>query len=149
MFCLEIEGAHFIGGFARIVDLPAAALSTDISDATGLIEAEADIVAHMNEDHADALSLYATVVAKCAPGDWRMTGIDPEGIDLLHRSNSARIEFPTRVATPGDARRALAALAQQASHTRAQASTTCARACPLAASRCDPPLATPPLSRAT
>jgi hypothetical protein len=117
MFCLEIEGAHFIGGFARIVDLPAAALSTDISDATGLIEAEADIVAHMNEDHADALSLYATVVAKCAPGDWRMTGIDPEGIDLLHRSNSARIEFPTRVATPGDARRALAALAQQARNT--------------------------------
>jgi putative heme iron utilization protein len=117
MFALEIEGGHYIGGFARIVDLPAAALVTDVSDASRLIEAEADIVAHMNEDHADALSLYATAIANCAPGDWRMTGIDPEGIDLLHRSNSARVEFAAPVTTPGDARHALVALAQQARNT--------------------------------
>lgn len=119
MFALEAEGAHYIGGFARIVDLPSAALAADIGGAARLVEAEADIVAHMNEDYADALSLYATVIAKCSAGDWRMTGIDPEGIDLLHRSNSARVEFAAPVTTPDEARRALIALAQQARNTTA------------------------------
>ena len=45
---LEIARGHYIGGFGRIVDLPPAALMTDIADARALIEAEPDIVAHMN-----------------------------------------------------------------------------------------------------
>ncbi len=63
---------------------------------------------------ADAVALYATELAGCAAGDWRMAGIDPDGIDLLHRSNAARIDFPTRVRSPAEARAALVALAKQA-----------------------------------
>ena len=40
------------------------------------------IVSHMNEDHADAVQLYAGKLLGLAGSDWRMTGIDAEGIDL-------------------------------------------------------------------
>jgi hypothetical protein len=111
---LEIARGHYIGGFGRIVDLPPAALMTDIADAGALIEAEPDIVAHMNADHADAVALYATELAGCAAGPWRMAGLDPDGADLLHCTSAARIDFPERVSTPGQARSVLVSLVQQA-----------------------------------
>ena len=114
VYALEVAGGHYIGGFGRIVDLEPAALSTGTADAGALIEAEPDIVAHMNSDHADAITLCATELADGAPGDWRMTGIDPEGIDLLHRTNATRILFPKPVATPGAARETLVALVREA-----------------------------------
>jgi len=111
---LEIARGHYIGGFGRIVDLPPAALTTDIADAGALVEAEPDIVAHMNSDHADSVALYATELAGCSPGPWRMAGVDPEGADLLHCTSAARIDFPERVRSPGEARSALVSLVQQA-----------------------------------
>lgn len=114
---LEIARGHYIGGFGRIVDLPPAALTTNIADARALIEGEPDIVAHMNSDHADAVELYATELAGCPAGEWRMAGVDPEGADLLHCTSAARIDFPQRVCTPGEARNALISLVQ---HARAQ-----------------------------
>ena len=40
----------------------------------------------MNEDHADAVQLYAAKLLGRAGSDWRMTGIDAEG----HRSQAGR-----------------------------------------------------------
>jgi putative heme iron utilization protein len=68
----------------------------------------------MNSDHADAVKLYATVLAGCPDGDWRMVGIDPEGADLLHCTGAARIIFPQPVRTAGEARGVLVSLVQQA-----------------------------------
>ena len=60
-YALDVESAHFIGGFGRIVDLPRERSSHRRSPAPRRsIEREADIVSHMNEDHADAIELYAT-----------------------------------------------------------------------------------------
>jgi len=114
MYALEIAGGHYIGGFGRIVDLPRPALMTDTTGALELIKAESDIVAHMNDDHGDSVQLYAAELAQCPPGDWRMCGIDPDGCDLLHRTNAARIEFPARVRSPGEARETLVGLVRQA-----------------------------------
>jgi heme oxygenase (biliverdin-IX-beta and delta-forming) len=110
----KIASGHFIGGFGRIFAIEAPALSADINGANALIEAEPDILEHMNSDHADAIALYATELAGRPAGDWRMCGIDPEGADLLHRTNAARIDFPKRVSTPGEARATLVELVQQA-----------------------------------
>jgi heme iron utilization protein len=118
VFALEVSGAHFIGGFGQIVDLGPAALSTSLDGASQLIEAEPGIIEHMNADHADALALYATEFAGCAAGEWRMTGIDPGGIDLLHCTMAARVDFAARVHTPGEARKALVALAERARAVR-------------------------------
>src|SRR5262249_37763783 len=114
LYALRISRAHYVGGFGRIVDLEGGSLLTDISDADALIAAEPEIVAHMNADHGEAIALYATELAGAAAGAWRLTGVDPEGADLLHRTSAARIDFPERVHTPGQARAALVSLVQQA-----------------------------------
>ncbi len=57
---MTIERAHLVAGFGRIVDLSARDILTEVSDAAALIEAEADAIAHMNADHAEACRLYAT-----------------------------------------------------------------------------------------
>src|ERR1700693_935121 len=51
---MDVVSAHLNGGFARAADLKAADVLTDVSDARTLVEAEADAIAHMNADHADA-----------------------------------------------------------------------------------------------
>lgn len=104
------ERAHFIGGFGRIVDLKPDDLLLDVSDAAELIAAQSDIVSHMNEDHSAAIALYATSLAGAPGGPWRMTGIDPEGFDLVCDGMAVRLPFPNRVLTPDEARRELVAL---------------------------------------
>lgn len=113
-YTLDVTGAHFIGGFGRIVDIARADLLTAVAAAEALIEAEPDILAHMNSDHADAVQLYATRLAGGGGTGWRMTGIDPEGIDLVQGARVARIKFDAPLRTPGDARRGLAELASRA-----------------------------------
>lgn len=118
MYALTINHGHCIAGFGRIADLAAPCLLVNTNDAPELIGAEPEIVAHMNHDHPDAVGLYATELAGCAPGAWRMTAIDPEGLDLLHCTKAARVDFATPVHTPVEARRALVALSALARSRR-------------------------------
>ncbi len=111
---LRVEGAHFVGGFGRINDLTVQDLKTGITDAEALIEAEADIVEHMNEDHADAVQLYATKLLGAPEGNWRFVSCDPEGCDLVSGETGLRLDFPQRVTTPQAVRKALVELVQTA-----------------------------------
>lgn len=111
---MAVEGAHFIGGFGRIHDLGADELLLPAHEAEALSAAEPGIVEHMNEDHADAVELYAVKLLGGAAGPWRMTGCDPEGCDLVLDDKALRLVFPERVATPGDVRRMLVELVKQA-----------------------------------
>ena len=47
-----------------------------------MVEIEEGAVEHMNADHADAVRLYATKLLGEADGAWRVTGVDPDGLDL-------------------------------------------------------------------
>ena len=109
-FALRPERAHFIGGFGRIVDLPASDLLVSLEGAEGLQASEAGIVSHMNEDHADAIELYATKLLGAGAGAWRMTGIDPEGCDLVLGARGLRLPFSTRITTAQAARAELVRL---------------------------------------
>jgi heme iron utilization protein len=111
---LNVERAHFIGGFGRIVGLTAAQMVRPTSDASALVTAEADIIAHMNEDHLPTLDLYATKLGGAAPGPWRIVGCDPDGMDLLNGEHAARIPFDQRITTPDASRHAMKRLADQA-----------------------------------
>ena len=82
--------------------------------AEALIAAEPDILAHMNDEHAAAVSLYATQLLGAPAASWRITGIDPEGADLLAANLSARLLFDKPLQTPADAHRALVDLARAA-----------------------------------
>jgi len=107
---LAVERAHYIGGFGRIVDLKPSDLIIDTADASALVAAHTDIVEHMNEDHAAAIALYATELAGAPGGPWRMTGIDPEGFDIVCDGMTERLAFTNRVTTPDEARRELVRL---------------------------------------
>lgn len=111
---LDMEKAHYIGGFGRIVDLGPGDMLLNLDGAEALVMAEADIVGHMNEHHAAALELYATRLAGASSGPWRMTGIDPEGIDIVCDGATRRLLFGNRVTTPDMARAEFKRLAEKA-----------------------------------
>ncbi len=114
---MEVGGAHLNGGFAKAADYPASSVLTSLEGAESLLEAEAGALEHMNADHAEALSLYATKLADEPAGRWRATGIDPEGVDLAAGDLTARIAFPERITEPAGLRNALVALAARARET--------------------------------
>ncbi len=108
-----IERGHLVAGFGRIAWIAGEALRF-AGDAAALAAAEAEIVAHMNADHADAVALYAERLLGRQGGGWQMTGIDPEGLDLRREGETARLDFAMPVLTPAAARRVLVDLAEQA-----------------------------------
>src|SRR5580693_1390859 len=111
---LDAVSAHLNGGFARAADLKASEVMTDLSGAEGLIEAEAGAVAHMNDDHAEAVRLYATKLLGAEDGPWRLTGLDPEGLDLARGDATLRLPFPQRVTDPQALRKMVVELAAKA-----------------------------------
>ena len=113
LYRVALERAHLVGGFGKIRWLSAAELMP-APPAAALVEAEADIVAHMNDDHADAIGLYANRLLQLGGTGWRMTGIDSEGIDLRLEGAVARLALPAPVSGPDEARKALIALVAKA-----------------------------------
>ena len=111
---MEIGRAHLVAGFGRIVDIKPKDLLADVSDAQALIDAEPGLIAHMNEDHADACRLYATKLLGAPDGDWRCVGIDPDGLELQQGRTALRLPFPQRITAPGPLRAILRQLAEQA-----------------------------------
>jgi heme iron utilization protein len=111
---LNAISAHLNGGFARAADLPAADVLTDLTGAESLIEAEESAIAHINEHHAEAVRLYATRLLGADEGNWRLTGLDPEGLDLALGHLALRLPFPQRVVTPHALRTITADLAAKA-----------------------------------
>ena len=116
-FRMEVEAGHLNGGFARAATLTRNDLILDLTGAEALLAAHDGAVAHMNEDHADALALYATRLAgiqAAAGAVWRTTGLDPEGIDLSCGDQSTRLPFPAPITTPDALRAVLVDLARKA-----------------------------------
>ena len=111
---LDLTGARLIGGFGRIAMLTAADLLTATAGAEALLEAEGRAVDHMNADHRDALRIYATVLAGAPDGDWRVAALDPEGLDLVCRDATLRLDFPGRITDPTALRRQLVRWAEEA-----------------------------------
>lgn len=111
---LVIERAHLVAGFGRIHWVPAQEVRLETRDAEALAEAEQDILQHMNEDHADAVQLYATRLLGRHGTGWRITGIDPEGADLRRDGEVARLAFDKPVRDAETARVELVRLVKRA-----------------------------------
>lgn len=110
-FALDPTAGHLNGGFAKAASLTRGELLLDLSGAEGVVAGEAGAVEHMNADHADALALYAVGAGE---GPWRLTGLDPEGMDLIAGERTARVTYPERVSDMGSLRKALVAMAAAA-----------------------------------
>jgi putative heme iron utilization protein len=113
-FRIVPSSAHLVAGFGRIIDLMPAQFLTDIGDAAGLLEAEQGAVEHMNEDHREAMNLYATRLLGADSADWACTGCDPDGIDMQAGTVTLRLDFPERVTNGTALRKMLVRLAGEA-----------------------------------
>jgi putative heme iron utilization protein len=106
-------GALLVGGFARATRLAVAEL-LPASEAVAAVEAaEPGIIAHCNQDHADAM---AALGGGGIP--WRMVAVDVDGFDLAPAAPDGgatrRIAWPAPVASAGDVRTALITLLRAA-----------------------------------
>ena len=94
LYRVTVARAHFVAGFGRIHWIDAADFRFD-ARAAALADAEESLIQQLGKQ-ADRLAQLAT--GRRAEG-WRITGIDPEGLDLRREGTVARIEFPVPVAT--------------------------------------------------
>jgi len=108
------SGLHLVAGFGRIIDLEPPKFLTEIADAAELMEAEQGAVEHMNEDHRDAMDLYATRLLGAESADWCSTGCDPDGMDMQAGHATLRLDFPERVTTAIGLRKMLVRLVGEA-----------------------------------
>lgn len=112
LYRLAVARGHLVAGFGKIDWVPADALLAPADPA--LVAAEADILQHMNEDHADTIDLYARRLLGLAGAGWRMTGVDAEGADLRHGRSVARLDFRAPVSDAEGVREEFVRLAKWA-----------------------------------
>jgi len=116
---LNVASGSLNGGFGRAYHMARTDLLIDLSAFPNFAEFEAGAVEHMNEDHAEAVALYATKLCGAREGAWRLVGIDPEGLQLALGDELRRLPFAKPLTGPEELRTRLVALAQEA---RAQTS---------------------------
>jgi putative heme iron utilization protein len=113
LYRLRPVRARFIGGFGRIFWLE----RDELLQANPFAEAEADIVEHMNEDHAHNLAAYCRAFKGLEATEVRMLGIDADGFDVSADGRPVRFAFDAPIATPDEARMAMVKLARAARET--------------------------------
>jgi putative heme iron utilization protein len=99
----------FVGGFGRAARLRGASLLPDAQAVAAIAAAEAEILAHCNEHHAEALTAAAG-----RRGRWRMVGVDVDGCDLAQDDTVLRVAWSMPTADPDAVRGELTRLAERA-----------------------------------
>ena len=106
---LEVLDVYWVGGFGAMDWLSAGDYSSARPDP--LAAASADILEHMNRDHADAVLTFARVLAREDAEEARMMGVDRLGFRLRLRQggrfHGCRIPFPREVTSPALCREVL------------------------------------------
>lgn len=114
-FRLKIERIALNGGFGKAYALtPDDILISGMALLENFGAIEAGVLEHMNEDHREAIAHYAARLGgqKSGSGKWRMSGLDPEGMDLISGDQALRIDFPAPLASVEEVRPTLVALAR-------------------------------------
>lgn len=114
LYRMTVQRAHLVAGFGRIHWVDGSDVLYATADAADLAGQESGVVEHMNEDHADAVGLYANVLLKRPGVGWKMTGVDPEGADLRRDGSIARLTFDKAVTDAESARVELVRLVKRA-----------------------------------
>jgi len=112
--------ADYYGGEAKAYGMTAADLKAN--DDADFAAMEAGAVAHMNEDHLDAIEHYAVTLLGQAAGPWRLASMDMEGLDLVNGDEVARLWFDLPLLSAKDLRPRLVQLARQSATASADQS---------------------------
>jgi putative heme iron utilization protein len=119
LFQINVSSARFIGGFGEIYWLERAEFIAPAASSLDPLAPHAEMICnHMNEDHADALRLYAAAFAETPAESARMIHVDSAGFDLMaiqeDRHKHVRIDFAAPVTTTAEARAALVEMVKRA-----------------------------------
>jgi putative heme iron utilization protein len=114
LFRLEPDRASLNGGFGKAYELTRADLLASGPAIEALAEAEQGAVDHMNEDHREAIDLYARHFAGAEGTGWRLSGIDAEGMDLARGDEVRRVFFASPLTSASELRPVLVEMAKVA-----------------------------------
>lgn len=114
---LHVEYVRYIGGYGRMSWITQA--DWRAAEPDPLAPSAADIIAHMNADHADALLLYCKAFS---PGteitSATMTGVDRYGLEMSAITSNGprplRLAFGNPVSTPEEVRATMISLVKDA-----------------------------------
>ena len=118
LFRLRPSAAQVVGGFARAARLRQAELLPAPDAVTALAAAEADIIAHCNADHPDAMDAIAWTAGGDGSG-WRMVTADTDGCDLCREEQVVRAHWSAPVGSADAVRRETILLARAGRARRA------------------------------
>ena len=114
---LRVEAVRYIGGYGRMSWVEAA--DWHAAEPDPLVDAAAGIIAHMNDDHADAMVVCCKAFSKATDiTSASMTGVDRYGFEMSTVTSEGprpiRLAFPEQVTTAVQVRTALVAMLQDA-----------------------------------
>ncbi|MEM1288631.1 MAG: DUF2470 domain-containing protein [Pseudomonadota bacterium] len=102
---LQPAAASLNGGYGKAYEFAGDDVLSAVVD--GLAEREAGAVDHMNDDHRDAIDLYATL-SRSNPGEgWAMVSMDAEGFDLMRSEELLRVWYPQPIESGAEMKDAL------------------------------------------
>jgi heme iron utilization protein len=115
-FRMDVVDVYYVGGFGVMGWIAAGEYGEAHADP--LADAAAGILQHMNADHQDALVLLARVFAGIDAQEAVMTAVDRLGFHVRLKTEEgmrgARVAFPREVSNPGETRKVLVEMVQQA-----------------------------------
>jgi putative heme iron utilization protein len=115
-FRMDVLDVYYVGGFGVMGWI--AAPDYSLAKADPLADAAAGILKHMNADHQDALILLARTWAGIESQEAAMTAVDRLGFHVRLKTEDgmkgARIPFLNEVSNPGETRKMLVEMVQQA-----------------------------------
>ncbi|MFC0217014.1 HugZ family protein [Pseudochelatococcus lubricantis] len=111
LYRLTVESLKLNAGPARnAAQVSPADLVIDPAGAEALLDAEEAEIARLDALPGEAARLAGLAgadVSAASARRWRVSGIDPDGLDVVSREATARLWFPFRVERPGQLREAL------------------------------------------
>ena len=110
---VRIGGALQVGGFARAERIRAGDLAPDPGAVAAILAAEAEIIAHVNADHADAVAAIAAGLLGAELGSWRLVAVAVDGCDISDGNRTVRLAFLTPVSDSDGVRAALIRAARE------------------------------------
>jgi heme iron utilization protein len=119
-YALAVEAIRYIGGYGRMSWVDANAYGEATPDP--IASAASGIIEHMNDDHAEALTLYCKAFSKARDVERaEMTAIDRYGFEMTAHGpfgrGLVRLAFETPIANAMDARQRLVAMVAAARAT--------------------------------
>lgn len=108
-FRLEPLAVRYIAGFASIHTIDGGSY---LAPHYPIADAESEVIAHMNAEHAHNLFDYCSHRTGNKPASAQMIGIDCDGLDIRADAEVLRFDFPGEARDAGEARVELIKLAQ-------------------------------------